>query len=124
MRTALLTRLSSTWPTDDGLKPSTQAVALGLGSLFNHSTLHQNVGWKRLITEQSIEYTALRDIGKGEELCISYGAPGILWFEDADAQEVAFAARREQEELQAQAKGGELGVSGLGNIDLDAVSLT
>ncbi|RMD43060.1 hypothetical protein DV735_g1987, partial [Chaetothyriales sp. CBS 134920] len=51
--------------------------------LFNHSTLHQNVGWRRDCALECIVYTALRDIAAGEELCISYGN-GRLWFEDAD----------------------------------------
>ncbi|RMZ81451.1 hypothetical protein DV738_g2171, partial [Chaetothyriales sp. CBS 135597] len=64
----------------------TQALALGLGSLFNHSTLHQNVGWRRDLAMECIVYTALRDIAAGEELCISYGN-GRLWFEDADGNQ-------------------------------------
>lgn len=58
---------------------------LGLGSMFNHSTLQQNVAWKRDVEGQVVVYTALRDIQRGEELCISYG--GGLWFEDVDASE-------------------------------------
>ena len=52
-----------------------------MGSLFNHSTSHLNVGWQRDLDDQTITYRALRDIDKGEELCISYGR---LWFKDAD----------------------------------------
>ena len=63
----------------------TQALALGLGSMFNHSTRDQNVGWVRDTETDVIVYTALRDIKAGEELCISYGS-ARLWFEDADAQ--------------------------------------
>ncbi|OAP56918.1 hypothetical protein AYL99_09030 [Fonsecaea erecta] len=62
----------------------TQALALGLGSMFNHSTRDQNVGWKRNTETEVIVYTALRDIKAGEELCISYGSVR-LWFEDVDA---------------------------------------
>ncbi|PNS19439.1 hypothetical protein CAC42_7283 [Sphaceloma murrayae] len=61
----------------------TQAVVLGLGSMFNHSTQSQNVGWTRDIDRQIITYHALRDIPAGEELCISYGSR--LTFTDADA---------------------------------------
>lgn len=61
----------------------TQAVIFGLGSMFNHSTQHQNVGWKRDLDRQLIVYCALRDIEEGEELCISYG--DHLTFIDADA---------------------------------------
>jgi uncharacterized protein len=63
----------------------TQALALGLGSLFNHSTRHQNIGWLRNTESDVIVYTALRDIKKGEELCISYGS-ARLWFPDADRE--------------------------------------
>lgn len=56
-------------------------MALGLGSLFNHSTDDQNVGWVRDTASQCITYRALRDISPGEELCINYGR---LWFTDAD----------------------------------------
>ena len=59
----------------------TQALCLGLGSLFNHSTREQNVGWKRDLTARTITYTSLKDIQQGEELCIDYGR---LWFHDAD----------------------------------------
>jgi hypothetical protein len=61
---------------------TTQAIILGLGSMFNHSTLHQNVGWDRDLQKLLVTYTALRDIKRGEELCISYGAR--LTFKDAD----------------------------------------
>lgn len=61
----------------------TQAVVLGLGSLFNHSGLQQNVGWTRQIDAKTITYTALRDIDVGEELCISYGTR--LTFDDVEA---------------------------------------
>jgi hypothetical protein len=61
---------------------ATQAVVFGLGSLFNHSSRNQNVGWRRDLRRLVIVYTALRDIRVGEELCISYGAN--LTFADAD----------------------------------------
>ncbi|KAF2745707.1 SET domain-containing protein [Sporormia fimetaria CBS 119925] len=62
----------------------TQAVVLGLGSMFNHSTYSQNVVWERDISRQIITYRALRDIEVGEELCISYGSH--LTFADVDAK--------------------------------------
>ena len=79
---------SSNWPIknhETGVVSQTQAVALGLGSLFNHSLLHQNVGWSRDVTGQCIVYKALRDIRAGEELCINYGK---LWFVDADDEQL------------------------------------
>jgi SET domain-containing protein len=60
----------------------TQAVILGLGSMFNHSVPNQNVGWERDVPKQSMTYTALRDIKAGEELCISYGQR--LTFKDTE----------------------------------------
>ncbi|EKD13842.1 uncharacterized protein L3040_005539 [Drepanopeziza brunnea f. sp. 'multigermtubi'] len=65
---------------------TTQAVILGLGSMFNHSTLHQNVGWERDIKNLLVTYIALRDIKAGEELCISYGQR--LTFKDKDEEEI------------------------------------
>ncbi|TKA73104.1 hypothetical protein B0A55_04843 [Friedmanniomyces simplex] len=69
------------WPSTPQ-SPKTQAVVFGLGSMFNHSSQNQNVGWIRDLERQVIVYRALRDIGAGEELCISYGEH--LTFEDAD----------------------------------------
>ena len=60
----------------------TQAVVLGLGSLFNHSSRDQNVGWLRDLERQVIIYKTLREIEEGEELSISYGER--LTFVDAD----------------------------------------
>lgn len=62
----------------------TQAVVLGLGSMFNHSTLQQNVGWERDVKNLLVTYTTLRDIKEGEELCISYGPR--LTFEDVEEE--------------------------------------
>lgn len=45
-------------------------MALGLGSLFNHSTFNQNVGWERDLVAQCTTYRALRDIKAGEELYV------------------------------------------------------
>lgn len=67
-----------------------------------------------MLKEQCIRYTALRDIAEGEELCISYGGPGTLWFEDADAQEVEEAARSI-----AENENGVLSASGLSNMEVD-----
>lgn len=50
--------------------------------MFNHSKLHQNVGWERDLKNLLITYSTLKDIKKGEELCISYGPR--LTFKDSD----------------------------------------
>ena len=86
------------WPDPNG-GPETQAIALGLGSMFNHSTLRQNVVWKRDVEAGTITYTAHRDIESGEELCISYGS-ARLWFNDVEAEEEANGFH-EQDELVA-----------------------
>ena len=81
-----------------------QALIFGLGSMFNHSSLSQNVAWKRDLPRQVVIYTALREILPGEELCISYG--GNLWFKDADAD-----AEGEGMETEGEVLGGiSLGV--------------
>lgn len=67
---------------NDKAAKKTQAVVFGLGSMFNHSTEDQNVGFTRDLEKQVVVYKALRDIHPGEELCISYG--DHLTFEDAD----------------------------------------
>jgi uncharacterized protein len=69
--------------------------------MFNHST--------RDLDAQCITYTVLRDITKGEELCISYGS-GRLWFEDVEGQEVS-----EHDPGQTL---GELELAGLGGCGL------
>ncbi|KAK5041519.1 hypothetical protein LTR13_002186 [Exophiala sideris] len=108
---------NSYWPSKNG-RTTTQALALGLGSMFNHSTRAQNVGWKRNTDTEVIVYTALRDIKAGEELCISYGH-ARLWFKDADADadaEVDFdfddADKASRETL------AEIALSGLGKMEL------
>lgn len=59
-----------------------QAIVFGLGSMFNHSAIRQNIGWKRDLEAGVIVYSALRDIEQGEELLISYGH--YLTFEDVE----------------------------------------
>jgi len=54
--------------------------------MFNHSSLRQNIGWKRDLGKEVIVYTALRDIAEGEELLISYGSR--LTFEDVEATQI------------------------------------
>lgn len=62
------TQLSSyVYEFEDGL-----AIALGLGSLFNHSNT-PNVGWKILKNEKAVMFWTLREIQPGEQLFIDYG---------------------------------------------------
>ena len=62
----------------------TCAVALGVGSLFNHSTAH-NLKFQALPEQKAIEFVALRDIDLGEELLVDYnsdmGDSGASWFD-------------------------------------------
>ncbi len=61
------------------------AVALGFGSIYNH-THKPNARYKIKHTENSIDFIALNDIKKDDEITINYN-PGIpknkssLWFE-------------------------------------------
>ncbi len=59
------------------------ALALGLGSLFNHS-YQPNAIYTRQLTDLVMEYTALRDIAADEEITVNYnGDPADqdpLWF--------------------------------------------
>jgi SET domain-containing protein len=90
----------------------TQALALGLGSMFNHSTRAQNVGWKRNTDTDVIVYTTLRNIKAGEELCISYGN-ARLWFKDADVE-----AYDDSDDDTGGGTKAEIELSGLGKLDL------
>lgn len=75
------------WPWRDahtGGETTTQALALGIGSIFNHSR-NQNVGFCLNVEQETITYTTIRDIEAGEELCLSYGPR--LWFDDVDGDE-------------------------------------
>lgn len=89
--------------------------------MFNHSTLQQNIGWKRNTETAVIVYSALRNIKTGEELCISYGS-ARLWFPDADADADAIAktdAADDRDSADARLKGlTELEMSGLGCMEL------
>ena len=73
---------------------TTQALALGLGSMFNHSR-SQNVGFRRDVENQTLVFSTLRDVEAQEELCISYGSK--LWFDDADN-------RKQQEDKEAESE--------------------
>ena len=123
MSSASCLRPASYWPDPSG-RSMTQALALGLGSMFNHSTKAQNVRWSRNTEQDYIVYTSLRDIEAGEELCISYGSRA-LWFEDVEEHDQAKLLATDQvavrEEIDLDVGGGtlaELELSGLSGIDL------
>ena len=60
------------------------AIALGLGSLFNHS-YEPNAFYRKKLRELVIEFIALRDIRSGEEITVNYSGHPYgkqpLWFE-------------------------------------------
>lgn len=68
------------WDLDKG----ESAIALGYGSLYNHSE-DANTGFEIVPADEMIRFFALRDIPAGEELCIDYiglkDSGATLWFE-------------------------------------------
>jgi SET domain-containing protein len=66
-----------------GEREDAAAIALGCGSLYNHS-FEPNAKFWRFYEEREIEFTALRAIEPGEEITINYnGLPGDrspVWF--------------------------------------------
>ena len=63
------------------------AIALGYGSLYNHSYA-PNAEYIKVWEERLIRFVALRDIKEGEEITINYnGSPEskeTIWFEAVD----------------------------------------
>ncbi|KAF7365315.1 Histone lysine methyltransferase set7 [Mycena venus] len=62
-------------------KNGSMALALGLGSLFNHSN-SPNVSYTIDSANDLIHYTTTRNVEQDEELCIYYGSN--LWFDPVD----------------------------------------
>jgi uncharacterized protein len=60
------------------------AIALGIGSLFNHS-YEPNAFYRKLLDEQMVEFIALWDIRAGEEITVNYSghpyAKKPMWFQ-------------------------------------------
>lgn len=63
-------------------------LALGLGSLFNHSS-SPNLDYRIDSAHLIIRFYAAQPIEPGEELLIYYGPPEKLWFEDLTAPPVS-----------------------------------
>jgi tRNA-specific adenosine deaminase 3 len=61
------------------------ALALGLGSLFNHSET-PNVSYTTDPFTESIRFTTTKSICAGDELCIFYGHK--LWFDPVDGPQL------------------------------------
>ncbi|KAJ9476404.1 SET domain-containing protein [Pseudozyma hubeiensis] len=76
-----------------GKDTAIMALALGLGSLFNHSA-RPNVKWTLDDKTHSIRYETVRRVDEGEELVISYGS-GRMWWEPEMTEEEKV---REEEE--------------------------
>lgn len=77
------------WATLAGV-PRAQGVALGYGSMYNHSS-PANLRYEADGRESLMRYIAARDIRAGEELTINYNAVGGVhewpdnnWFERMD----------------------------------------
>ncbi|SNX84162.1 uncharacterized protein MEPE_02870 [Melanopsichium pennsylvanicum] len=90
------------------------ALALGLGSLFNHSKDKVNVKWMLDHEQQCIKYTTTRRVQEGEELCISYGA-GRMWWEpelspEEQAKEAEERRRKQDPDFEAM-QFGRIGLS-------------
>lgn len=65
---------------------ATAAICYGYGSLYNHS-YQPNATYKKKIKDELIEFTAIKDIKKGEEIAVNYnyGDPDDrrpLWIKD------------------------------------------
>jgi hypothetical protein len=72
-----------------GKDKETLVVALGFGSIYNHSYV-SNATYKPLIKEKLIEFRAIKDIKKDEEITVNYnfGSPEDkrpLWFKDGQS---------------------------------------
>jgi len=49
------------------------AIALGYGSLFNHSEEHQNATWRNDLAHNRLIFYAIRPIKRGQEIFTNYG---------------------------------------------------
>ena len=64
---------------------NTMALALGLGSLFNHHPKSANVSYELEKPTRCLRYRTVRQNQKGEELCICYGV-GRMWWESPEEE--------------------------------------
>ena len=54
-----------------GKKNEVLAIALGFGSIYNHS-YGPNATYKKRIKNKTIDFVAIKDIKKGEEITVNY----------------------------------------------------
>ena len=87
------------WPVPEGTR-ATQALALGYGSLYNHSN-PSNLRYETDTEALVMRFIAVRDIDADEELTINYDADGGAhvseeewWFEEKGIKLVADEAGR------------------------------
>lgn len=64
-------------------------LVLGFGSIYNHAYT-PNASYKALLEEGVVEFIALKDIRKDEEITVNYNQDPVsgnkpLWFEDGSA---------------------------------------
>ncbi|KAI0274210.1 cytidine deaminase-like protein [Russula aff. rugulosa BPL654] len=85
------------------------ALALGLGSLFNHSD-SPNVSYSIDTATESIRYTTARAVDPDEELCIHYGSN--LWFKPAEIPISDERSRIDTELVEEDGWGGLSAVAG------------
>ncbi|KAI9596426.1 hypothetical protein BDF19DRAFT_439034 [Syncephalis fuscata] len=78
--------------------PRPHALALGIGSLLNHSA-EPNAYFLRDIPNGLVRFFTLKPVPAGEELFISYGEN--LWFDDADAEQHTAATPLENETIES-----------------------
>ncbi len=68
------------------IETKSSAIALGFGSLYNHSDT-PNAEFELMVADQMIRIYALRDIPAGEEICLDYmglkDTEATLWFDPA-----------------------------------------
>ncbi|KAJ7935514.1 hypothetical protein B0H13DRAFT_2246722 [Mycena leptocephala] len=92
-------------------KNGSMALALGLGSLFNHSNF-PNLSYKIDPSNDLIHYTTTRNVDPDEELCIYYG--NNLWFDSVEAR---------GEHASSDGHENDDGWGGLANVDVPQIVL-
>ena len=71
-------------------KNGLMAISMGWGGIYNHKA-RPNVYWKPNYKLESLEYTTIREIEKGEQLFIRYlpvWQLEQLWFHDEESEEI------------------------------------
>ena len=60
------------WPSRE--KPTSFCIALGFGSIYNHSNEKPSINWKINEKERIMTFTAIRNINANEELLFNYSS--------------------------------------------------